>query len=286
MPTSSTAYDNLRENINPAFASLSDEQLQTLMERSGADAEMMEGFFDDLGKFASSAGQAVLKAAPAILPVAGSIVGTAFGGPLGASLGNSLGSLAGKAIGSATGQAPGSGGGGGGLGGLLGGAGGLGGLVSSGLGAVMGGSPAAGQLLQTITKPETMQALASMAMGAMGKPNIPVGGTSVPVGAFGNLLKMLTGRVEAEYAEAMARSEGDGTPGYMRDFSGQAVSDPAVPQNRAVALYELLQSSERDDEQDVAELDAEADAAEQEMAALQAEYDEMELAEVYDSEEA
>jgi hypothetical protein len=276
MPTSSSTYQNLRDNINPNFAQLSDEQLQTVMERSGADAEMMEGFFDDLGKFASSAGQAVLKAAPAILPVAGSIVGTAFGGPLGASLGGSLGSMAGKAIGSATGQAPAPGGGGGGIGGL----------VSSGLGAVMGGSPAAGQLLQTITKPETMQALASMAMGAMGKPNIPVGGTSVPVGAFGNLLKMLSGQVESEYAEAMARSEGDGTPSYMRDFAGQAVSDPAVPQNRAVALYELLQSAERDDEQDAAEMDAETDSAEQEMEALQAEYDEMELAEVYDSEEA
>jgi hypothetical protein len=272
MPISSTAYENLRDNINPQFAELSDEQLETLMERSGANAEMMEGFFDDLGKFASSAGQAVLKAAPAILPVAGSIVGTAFGGPIGAQLGGSLGSLAGKAVGAATGQPS------------VGGGGGLGGLVTGGLGSLLGGSPAAGQLLQTITKPETVQALTSMAMGAMGKPNVSVGGTSVPVGAFGNLLTMLLGKAQSEYAEAMANAEGDGTPGYMKDYSGQAVSDPAVPLNRAAALYQLLQAAGRQSEQESAEADAEA--TDQEMDALQAEYDEMELAEVYDSEDA
>lgn len=274
MPNSSTAYENLRDNINPQFAELSDEQLETLMESSGANAEMMEGFFDDLGKFASSAGKVVLKAAPSILPVAGSIVGTAFGGPIGAQLGGSLGSLAGKAVGTATGQ-PSSGGGGG-----------LGGLVNGGLGSLLGGSPAAGQLLQTITKPETVQALTSMAMGAMGKPNVSVGGTSVPVGAFGNLLTTLLGKAQSEYAEAMANAEGDGTPGYMKDYSGQAVSDPAVPLNRAVALYQLLQTAGRQSEQEEADAEADAEAADQEMDALQAEYDEMELAEVYDSEDA
>ncbi len=285
MPTTSDTYQNLRNNINPQFAELSDEQLESVMERAGANAEMMEGFFDDLGKFASSAGKAVLKAAPSILPVAGTIVGTAFGGPIGAQLGGSLGSLAGKAVGAATGQ-PSPGGGGGGLGGLV--SGGLGSLVSGGLGSLLGGSPAAGQLLQTITKPETVQALSSMAMGAMGKPNVSVGGTQVPVSAFGNLLTTLLGKAQSEYAEAMASAEGDGTPGYMKDYSGQAVADPAVPLNRAVALYQLLQTASRQSEADAAEADDEADAeaADQEMDALQAEYDEMELAEVYDSEEA
>jgi hypothetical protein len=295
MPVRDTDYQNLRDNIHPQLAELSDEQLETALARAGMNAEAMEGFFSDLGKFASSAGKAVLQAAPSILPVAGTIVGTAFGGPIGASLGGALGSLAGKAVGAATGQpAPAGDGGGlggllggaGGLGNLLGGSGGIGGLVSAGLGALAGGSPAAGQLLQTITKPETMQALTSMAMGAMGKPNVSVGGTSVPVGAFGNLLSMLAGRMETEYAESLARAEGDGTPAYMKDFSGQPVSDPAVPRNRAVALYELLQSAERDGERNASEADAGADAAELDMEAMQAEYDEMELAEVYDSEEA
>jgi hypothetical protein len=234
--------------------------------------------------------------------VAGTIVGTAFGGPIGAQLGGTLGGLAGKAVGAATGQPSAGGGGGlggllggsggigglvsGGLGGLLGGSGGIGGLVSGGLGSLLGGSPAASQLLQTITKPETIQALGSMAMGAMGKPNVSVGGASVPVGAFGTLLKSLIGQAETQYAEAIAAAEGDGTPAYMRDFSGQAVSDPAVPLNRAIALYQLLQATGRPSERHEDEGLSEVYAAELDMEAIQAEYDAMELAEVYDSEEA
>jgi hypothetical protein len=247
-----TDYANLRDNIAAQYAELSDEQIETAFARAGMDAEAMEGFFDDLGKFAASAGKAVLKAAPSILPAVGTIAGTAFGGPLGAQIGGTLGSLAGNAVGAA---------------------------------ATGGGSAAAGQLLQTITKPETMQALGSMAMGARGKKDISVGGASVPVGAFGTLLKSLIGQAETEYAEAMAAAEGDGTPAYMRDFSGQAVSDPAVPQNRAIALYQLLQSSSRGSAEAADEAYDEADVAELDMEAIQAEYDEMELAEVYDSED-
>ena len=98
-------------------------------------------------------------------------------------------------------------------------------------------------------------------------------------------MKSLIGQAETEYAEAMAAAEGDGTPAYMRDFSGQAVSDPAVPLNRAIALYQLLQSSSRGAAEAADEAYDEADAAEMDMEAIQAEYDEMELAEVYDSEE-
>jgi hypothetical protein len=279
-----TEYANLRENLASQYAELSDEQLEVVFARNGMDAAAMEGFFDDLGKFASSAGKAVLKAAPSILPAVGTIAGTAIGGPIGAQLGGTLGSLAGKAVGAATGQ-PSAGGGGGGLGSLLGGSG-IGGLVSGGLGSLLGGSPAASQLLQTITKPETIQALGSMAMGAMGKPNVSVGGAAVPVGAFGTLLKTLIGQAETEYAEALALSEGDGTPAYMKDFSGQPVSDPAVPLNRAIALYKLLQTAGKLGERVEDEGLSEADAAELDMEAIQAEYDAMELAEVYDSEEA
>jgi hypothetical protein len=272
-----TEYENLRENVAPHLANLTDAQLEAVFTSNGMDAEAMEGFFDSLKSFASSAGKAVLSAAPSILPVAGSIVGTAFGGPIGAQIGGSLGSLAGKAVGAATGQP--AGGGGGGLGGLVGSV--AGSLLGGG-----GGSGAASQLLQTITKPETMQALTSMAMGALGKPNVQVGGASVPVGAFGTLLKSLIGQAEAEYAQTMALAEGDGTPAYMRDFSGQPVADPAVPLNRAIALYQLLQASGARNGAPLAEAaDAEVDAAELEWEAAQAEYDEAELAEIYDSEE-
>jgi hypothetical protein len=241
-------YDNLRDNLSESLSSLSDAQLENRLAMAGMDAEAMEGFFDDLGKFAA-------KAAPSILPIAGTVLGTAFGGPIGAQLGGTLGGLAGKAIGSATGQ-PSAGGG------------------------IGGGGSAASQLLQTITKPETMQAVASMAMGAMGKSNVSVGGTSVPVSAFANLLGTLVGKAQAEYAESLASAEGDGTPGYMRDYAGQPTSDPAVPLNRAVALYQLLQNAPRDDEAE----DSEAESAELDMESMQAEYDEMELLELEESE--
>jgi len=281
MAVMETEYDNLRDNLSSNFAHLSDAQLEALLARNGMDAEAMEGFFDSLKSFASTAGQAVLSAAPSILPIAGTVVGTAFGGPVGAQLGGALGSLAGKAVGSATGQPAAAGGGG--IGGILSG---VAGSLLGGAGG--GGGSAASQLLQTITKPETMQALGSMAMGALGKPNVQVGGASVPVGAFGTLLKALIGQAELEYSEALSAAEGDGTPSYMKDFSGQPVADPAVPLNRAAALYQLLQAAPpRPSELDAAEADAaEADAAELDMEAMQAEYDEMELAEIYESEEA
>lgn len=244
----SDKYANLRDNVQESLSELSDAQLEQRLAMAGMDAEDMEGFFDDLGKFAA-------KAAPSILPIAGTVIGTAVGGPIGAQLGGTLGSLAGKAVGAATGQ-PSTGG---------------------GLG---GGGSAASQLLQTITKPETIQAVASMAMGAMGKSNVSVGGTSVPVSAFANLLGNLIGKTQAEYAEAIASAEGDGTPGYMKDFAGQPVSDPAVPLNRAIALFQLLQNAPRDSEAE----ESEAEFAELDMESIQAEYDEMELLEMEESE--
>jgi hypothetical protein len=265
MPAEKTEYKNLRDNLNDKYTQMSDERLESLLQKQGIDAEAMEGFFDQLGKFASTAGQAVLKAAPSILPVAGTVLGTAFGGPLAASLGGSLGSLAGKAIGGATGQAPSMG---------ASGAGGVAGLL---------GSPAASQLLQTVVKPETLQALTSMAMGPLGKPNVDVGGTSVPVAAFGNLLKMLAGRTEAEYYESIAASR-EAVPAYMQDYAGLPKGDPAVAAHRAAALFELLDSTEADDEADderSEEAEAEAETFESEMVELEEAYEELE--EAYDS---
>jgi hypothetical protein len=138
--------------------------------------------------------------------------------------------------------------------------------------------------LQTITKPETLQALASMAMGALGKPSIPVGGTSAPPSAFTNLLKMLTQKAEAEYAQNMANYESARSvaPEYMMDYAGEPKADPAVAANRAAALYALLQTMPPQSEQ---ESESEAEAAEWE--AVAAEYDalDMELMELYESED-
>jgi hypothetical protein len=259
-----TAYPHLRAQLGGEFAERSDERIEAALEKLGMDAEAAEGFFSDLGKFASSAGQSILKAAPSILPVAGSVAGTFLGGPLGASIGGQLGSLAGQAVGGATGQRSG------------GPAFNLGGLLSG-----FGGSSAAGQMLQTILKPQTLQAVASMAMGGLGKPNVSVGGTQVPVGAFGNLLKVLAGRMEAEYNASIASSRKD-TPTYMQDYAGEAKGDPAIPDHRAEALFELLSAESGGESAEWAE----QSESESEMEAMQAEYDALELAELYESEEA
>jgi hypothetical protein len=273
-------FDSLREIVSPQLARLPDRQLAEALAARNIDAEAMEGFFDDLGKFAA-------RAAPAILPIAGQVVGGIYGGPAGAAIGGQLGSLAGGAISQAAGQRP------------------------AGAAAPRpaarppappiapsapppmtaaapaaptpspmdpsapmdpgAGSPAASQLLQTITRPETLQALASMALGSSGRTDIPVGNASVPVSAFSNLIGVLAGQAEAEYAESQARAE-SAIPEYMRGASGEARGDPAVEEHRARALYEYLSENEAygesggegewESESESESTEAEADAAE------------------------
>jgi hypothetical protein len=263
MPPIDTSYPNLRQNLNSNLANRSDEAIEAAFEKMGMDAEAAEGFFSDLGNFAK-------KLAPTVLPIAGTVLGTVVGGPVGAALGSSLGKVAGQAI---AGNAP-PGGVGGAIGAVASGA--LGGLMGG------GGSPAAGQLLQTLTKPETLQAVAAMAMGpGAGKQDVSVGGNSVPTGTFARLLSMLAGKMEAEYNESLAAAR-ESVPQYMQDFSGQAKGDPMVADHRAAVLYELLEAGAADEADEAAE-GSEAESA---MEALQAEYDEAELMELYEAEEA
>lgn len=268
-------FDSLREIVSPELARLPDRQLAEALAARNIDAEAMEGFFDDVGKFAA-------RAAPAILPIAGQVVGGIYGGPAGAAIGGQLGSLAGGAISQAAGQRP------------------------AGAAAPRptarppappmapaaappmtaaptpppmdpsapmdpgAGSPAASQLLQTITRPETLQALASMALGSSGRTDIPVGNASVPVSAFSNLIGVLAGQAEAEYAESQARAE-SAVPEYMRGPAGEARGDPAVEEDRARALHEFLSENEAygesgegesESESESESAEAEADAAE------------------------
>lgn len=269
MPVRNTSYPQLRQQLSPEYAEASDQRIEAVLRNRNIDAEAMEGFLSDLGRVASSVGQAVVKAAPSVLPVAGQIVGTAFGGPVGAAIGGQLGSLAGGAIGAATGQRPAAGGGLPGIGAI------------PGLGSLLG-SPAAGQLLQTLFRPQTIQALTSMALGPLGKPNISIAGTPVPVGAFGNLLSTLAGRAEAEYNESVASTRGT-VPRYMQDYAGEAKGDPAISEHRAEALYGLLEFA--DSEAEGAESEAaEAERFNQEMEAFLAEYEAMEVQEAQEAE--
>ncbi|RDS81108.1 hypothetical protein DWU98_11190 [Dyella monticola] len=257
------SYPGIRSQLKPGFADLSDASIEAELVRQNLNPVALEGFLSDIGNFASSAGKEILKAAPAVLPVAGKIIGGAVGGPLGTQLGGTLGSLAGGALGSVAG----------------GGAGGR------------AGSPAATQLLQTVLNPQTLQALASMVLGPLGKPNVAVGGTPVPVSAFTNLLGTLAGRAEAEYNSVLAASREAAGPAYMLDYAGEYKADPAVAENRAEVLFEMLQSSnseslgaESSEASEYAEYQSEAEALEAEYDAIEQLEMEMDMA-MSDSEE-
>jgi hypothetical protein len=112
--------------------------------------------------------------------------------------------------------------------------------------AAGGGSPAAAQLMGMLARPEVLQSLMSMAMGQAGRQNISVGGTQVPVGAFANLLGVLSNRAAEEYNAVAAQGAGWGeaVPAYLRNYAGEAYGDIAMPEQRAAALWELLLESE------------------------------------------
>jgi hypothetical protein len=100
-----------------------------------------------------------------------------------------------------------------------------------------GGSPAAAQVMQLLTRPEVWNALLSMVMGETGRKTIAVGpGTPVPVSAFANLLAVRANQAAEQY-NAGTYPHGEG-PQYW-----EAIGDPAVDEHRAEALEALLQDT-------------------------------------------
>lgn len=302
------AYESLREVISPELAVLPDHKLEAVLEASNIDAEAAEGFFDDLGKTFSSVAKAAAPIAKVALPIAGGIAGTFIGGPAGAMIGSQLGQLAGGAIGAAAGGQSLAGVAKSALPAVAGIAGtALGGpvgtMVGAQLGQLAGGAaplpqmPAAGRLLQTITRPETMQALSSMLLGQLGRPNVQVGSTPVPVTAFTNLLGILANQAASEF-NATTSAASESVPKYMADYAGEPKGDPAVAADRANALYELLENTEIEQESSEASEASEASEGfeaiealeylgfESEMEATEGDYDAMDFAEFYESVES
>lgn len=263
-------YTEVRKVLSAPYSGMSPDQIERMMESYNVNAEDMEDFLSTLGNI----GRGVVSALPAALP----LVGTVFGGPLG----GMLGGVAGQALGSLVpGQRP---------------APGHpqpaipqpGQPMPAAPGQVPGGSPAAGQLLQMIFRPETLQALISMLLGQAGRPSVPVGNTQVANGGFANLLSVLANQAAAEHNAISRGYTGEDIPGYMQSYAGEAYGDrdPAIPEHRAAALLELLQESEieqsegdkslrprqRSSFQEVAETDEGID---------EALYDEMDLNELY-----
>jgi hypothetical protein len=181
-------------------------------------------------------------------------------GRAGGALGSTLGALGSAAGGRGRG---GAGGAAGMLGGLLssrqagGGAGGiggmLGGLLSSpqaagALGSLFGGGRAVDQLSSLIRRPELQQAMAAMRLGNLGRSAIPVGGgggSSVPVGAFAQLLSHLVGEAAAEMAEFSSDAAGEAAENdFMRGESGEFAGDPSLLTDRTARLWGMLNEAQ------------------------------------------
>jgi hypothetical protein len=184
------------------------------------------------------------KIAGTALPVAGGTLGTMIGGPVGTALGGKLGQAAGKAISggekpstpttsattpptspptqttTATTSSP---------------------TVQA---SPQNGSTAAAQLLQLTQNPGVLKSLMSLALGSHGRSSIPVvkDGSSVPVGAFMNMLGQLA--VKAATDADQLYGESDEKYGYLLDSQGQFAVDPAIPEGRAQALYNALLTAE------------------------------------------
>ena len=264
-------FPELSEVLAPEYADLPPERLERLLRGSLCEVSLedVESFWSGLKSFGKQVGSFARQALPGV----GTAVGTMFGGPLGAQLGGTLGGLASQGLGAAMGSG--------------------GRRRRPGAPPPAGGSPAAAQLLNVMTRPQTMQALLSMAMGKAGTPNVRVHDTPVPPAAIANLLGMLANNAAAEYHQAVA-GELSGTPRYLLDEAGELVCDPVDPNARAQVLLELFQeaweaegSAELDEaEEDLQEWDeAEEDVPEWEAAWTDDFESELELIELYGEED-
>jgi hypothetical protein len=96
---------------------------------------------------------------------------------------------------------------------------------------------AAAQLLSVIQNPNTLQALASLVAGPLGKQQVPAGDATAPPASFLNLLTTLATQALTE-AEAVIADSADS---YLRGDDGEYAYDVANPEARASALLTHLQ---------------------------------------------
>ncbi len=223
-------YENIRQVLAPHLRNRPSREIEAMFESADMPAEDLESFLSTLGNI----GRSVVRAVPQVLPgvIQGATTGAALG-PFGA-LGGALIGGVGSAL-SGQQRPPGQP--------SQRGRRASGTPQAGGTGGAGGAGAAANQLFQTMFRPETLQALMSMMMGGAGRQNVPVGNTPVPVGAFTNLLGMLANRASAEY-NATIGATGESVPRYMENYAGEIESDPAVAENRAERLLEMLQETD------------------------------------------
>jgi len=246
--------ETLREVLHDRYQGAAPEELEEVLFDVLESMGPAEGFnFGNVLRQIGTAGEKVLKdptvgqIAGTVLPVAGTAIGTIYGGPVGAAIGGKLGQTAAQAFSGAPKPAGGT-------------AGTKPAPVSTPPGSIRsngsapgaptspmsGGSPAAAQLLQLTQNPDVLKSLLALALGPHGQSAVPVGttGSPVPVGAFMNLLNTLSAKAAAD-AEALL-SDSENQSSYLLDSEGVFQVDPAVPEDRAQALYETLISSEEE----------------------------------------
>lgn len=254
-----TFYPNLRDMLDERFAELPDEQFEAAFESAFGEhvtpaeyEEFFGGLSKALGSVVNTVAPVIKSAAPGVL--SGLAAGSAFG-PIGAIGGALLGGV-GSALSKQGGTA-------GGVGNVIGGVvntagaltgrsplgpGGVAGAATSGLSALLGqrGGPATNALRSVLGSPQLAQALAALFAGR--NPQLPVGPaqTPVPASALTGLLGMLAREAEDEAESAGMWGLGTGAPAYLVDGNGQLVVDPAVPEQRAARVLQLL-AAEFDD---------------------------------------
>jgi hypothetical protein len=260
-PSETLEYPALREALDERYASLPPEDIEQLvyeMFGPAVQAEDLENIFSSIGKafgnlgptlsnFAQQAAPVIARVAPAAAQgfASGAMVGGPYAGLAGAGLGI-LSSLLGgsQAPGgqpsrpatapAAPPQMPGA---------QMPAAPQMPGAPALPPGQVAA-SPAAAALASLVSRPELGDVLKSLIMGSHGRRTVPVGpgGTQVGLDAFTNLLGALATQASVEHA-LLTPEQDEAVPAYLegRDL------DPAVPEHRAAALYDLFREADRDE---------------------------------------
>jgi hypothetical protein len=159
----------------------------------------------------------------------GNLAGSALGGLRRGGTSGALSSLAGGALGMVGRQ-------GGALGAIGQVAGSIGPQLAGALGGAGGSGASANALLGLLSRPETVRALSSAAMGPFGRSQVLVGSQPVAVQSILSALGGLAGRAASE-AESTAN---EALPAYFHSADGELAIDPADAEQRVDALLELF----------------------------------------------
>lgn len=236
--TGMEVYPEISRVLAAEYSEMPAEAVEEIIARNFGEDVSPEDLEFSIGNALKAGGNVAQNVLPAVAPVAGAAIGTAYGGPVGGMIGGQLGTMAGRAIAPGRPAQPG--------------------MMPPTQPSVMpptqpgvmpptpagqmmpagGGSPSADQLLWMLFRPEVLQALMAMIMGAAGRPNVMVGNTPVPPGAVANTIATLANQAAAEY-NAVAHG-GESVPRYLLDERGEFLCDPAVPEERAMILVQRL----------------------------------------------